>query len=210
SFGPQEVVFRFAEKGIPATPNPERLLADLEHCTVMMKGDGAVFQTERNVSGTIKAGNCLFARAGERGDVVLIRENEPRDGDSPAPVRFVAPETKRNVYYGLACWATKSRQAVTPEECQKSDLPFGDRGAVFQSNGPPPWQAPQPLDLLDQPEKAFVLKTDRPELRAPAKPTKMVGVQKGAFGSLYSESLAALPDAAPEGSASTLVVDPAA
>jgi hypothetical protein len=208
SFSPQEVVFRFAEKGVPAEPKPDRLLAELDHCSVMMKGEGAVFQAERNVWGTIKAGNCLFARAGERGDVALIRETEPRESETPAPVHFTAPENARNVYYGLACWAMPTRQATTPEDCQKFDLPFGDRAAVFQTNGPPPWAAAQPLDATDAKE-AFALKTDRPELRSAARPAQMVGVQKGALGSLYPP-LAALADAAPEGSANVVVVDPAA
>src|SRR5205807_1079260 len=81
--------------------------------------------------------------------------------------------------------------------------------AVFQTSGPGPWQAPQPLEAAD-PKEAFALKTDRPELRTVSKPTKMVGVQKGAFGTLYPETLAALSDSPAEGPANTFVVDPAA
>jgi hypothetical protein len=205
SFGPHESVFVFGEKGVPATPSPaDRLLAELERCTVMTKGESTVFHAGRSVSGTIRAGDCLFGRADDHGEVVLVREEETRDRDSGA-LRFVAPDTARNVYYGVTCWSTPTRQAAMPADCKKQKLAFLDPAAEFEPGGAPPWQKPQPLDVAD-PKEAFALRTDRPELRTRSDAARMVGVDAGAFGDPYGK-LASLAEVTPE-AANVVVVDP--
>lgn len=207
AFGPHAVVFLFSETAVPATLDPQRHLADLEHCTILLRDGAAVFHVERNVAGTIRAGNCLFARGGEFGEAVLIREASTRDESSP--LTFMAPEGMRNVYHNLLLWATgKARQAQTPAECRSLGREFRDAAAIVLPPNQPPWQNPLPLLMLDRPEQALALRLQMPELRTLARPEVMIGVHEATFGPLYERPLPVLNSASTTTAGRELLVDP--
>lgn len=207
AFGPHAVVFLFSETAVPATLDPQKRLADLQHCTVLLRDGGTVFHVERNVAGTIRAGNSLFARGGEFGEAVLIREASNRE--DPTPLVFVAPDDMRNVYHNLVLWATsKGRQAQSLAECRSLNREFRDVRAVLLPSNQAPWQNPLPLLMLDRPDQALQLRTQMPELRTLAQQDVMVGVHEATFGPLYNRPLPALPQTVAVSPSRDLIVDP--
>ncbi len=199
AFGPHDAIFLFHEKGLPATANPDRLLAELNHCTVRMR-DGDIFRLDSSVSGTIRAGNCLFARDPAGSSVVLVHQ---QDAYQKVIFDVLADSNRaRNVYQGLVYWANPSVQVDRPPQ-------FKDRDGIELAADRPPWKNPQPLRMLDaSPRDAFTLQTDRSELRSPARGNAMIGVQHCAWGSLYPESLPALQDEAPQIAVNVRIVEP--
>lgn len=207
AFGPHAVVFLFSETAVPATWDAQRRLADLEHCTALLRDGGAVFHVERNVAGTIRAGHCVFARGGEFGESVLIREASNRDDQ--VPLSFTVPEGTRNVYHNLVLWTTNTgRQALTLADCRSLGRDFRDTQGVFLPSNQPPWHNPLPLLMLDRPDQALQLRVQLPELRALGRPDIIVGVHEATFGPLYERPLPPLPPTTVASPTRELIVDP--
>jgi len=199
AFGPHDTIFLFHEKGVPATANPERPLAELSHCTVRMR-DGDIFHLDSSVSGTIRAGNCLFARDPSGASVVLVRQ---QDADQKVIFDVLADSGRtRNVYQGLVYWANPSAQADRPPQ-------FKDHDGIELPADRPPWKNPQPLRMLDaNPRDAFALRTNRPDLRTLVRANAMIGVQHCSWGNLYPASLPLLQDETTEIAANVRIVEP--
>jgi hypothetical protein len=205
AFGPHDVLFHWQESTVPAVPNPDRLLANLEHCTALMR-DGAIFQLDSNVAGTIRAGNCVFAGGTERsepGDVMLVQQLGTR-----GKVVLAGPESGdwRNVYHHLTFWSDAAGKAQRVADCQRMQFPFRDSKAVEPAFSP--WQHAQPLTLL--PDKlAFALQTGFASLRALPKHDELVGVQHCTWdGDIYPQPLPVVQEETPAAIANRRVVDP--
>src|SRR5262245_13769685 len=135
AFGPHEVLFLFQERAVTAASAAERVLARLDQCSVMMIA-GTIFDAEGTVSGTIRAGNCVFARGSESGDVTLVRQSDTKRQQ----LVFTGPGSGvrgRNAYHGLVYWAvdaleSRSRSA---EDCRRAGLAFLDPDAVHLPRG---------------------------------------------------------------------------
>ncbi len=196
AFGPHDVLFRFHERGVLAAASADRNLAALDHCSAIMDA-GTIFNAESNVSGTIRAGNCLFARGSESGNVVLVRQS-----DSRQQIRLAAGQHARNGYYGLVYWAIDSDRVEkkSKEECQGLLL---DADAVYLAKSP--LQNPSPLKSLDKPRSTFTLQP-RSDLRV-LSGKGLIGVRNCSFGNLYDPNLVIL-DAPPETVTKDLVIDP--
>jgi serine/threonine protein kinase len=206
AFGPHDVLFLFHQKTTSASA--ERVLANLDHCSIMMNA-GTIFDAaESSVSGTIRAGNCVFARGLDAGEVALVRQS-----DSPQQKIVVAGPgggvRGRNVYQGLVYWIVEPARskAMSPEDCRRNNLAFRDPDAVDLPRGQSPWRNPQPLHMLDNPREAFALQLTRPFLRTLPGGGQMIGVQSCTWGDLYPASLPVAQDEAPEGPANVRIVD---
>jgi serine/threonine protein kinase len=199
AFGPYDTLFMFREKAVPATASPERLLAELNHCTALLH-DGTVFLADSNVSGTIRAGNCVFARDAGSGSVVLVRQQDP---DQKVIFDALADGSRsRNVYQGIAYWASPTILSDRPPQ-------FKDRDAIELPRDRSPWKNSQPLRLLEtNPREVFVLQTNRAELRMRGRPDAMIGVQQCAFGGLYPDSLPPVQEQTAEIANNVRIVDP--
>src|SRR5262249_17504389 len=117
AFGPHETLFLWRENAVPATPNPDRLLAELTHCSVMMR-NGSIFLTEGQVAGTIRAAQCLFASGNERGDageVVLVQQSGA--GGKVAFSGVDGGEGLRNVYHHVTLWVDTAQKALRAADC---------------------------------------------------------------------------------------------
>jgi serine/threonine protein kinase len=207
AFGPHEILFRWRENAVQAAPNPERLLAELTHCSVMMR-NGSIFQPEGAVAGTIRASQCLFASGNERGDpgeVVLVQQSGPN-----GKVIFAGPEGKdswRNVFHHVTLWADATQKAPKLADCQHLQFPFRDAHAVELAFSP--WQHAQPLSLLpEQPELAFGLQTGFPSLRAAPKNDRLVGVERCTWGESYATQLPVIQEDSAVTTVNRRVVDP--
>lgn len=205
AFGPHDVLFLFHERAVPASAAGERSLAELTHCSVLMNS-GTIFDAQSNVSGTIRAGNCLFARGSDSGEVLLVRQNDSRQQivvNGPA-----GGQRGRNAYYGLVYWAvdSKSIRAFSPDECRQYKLAFQDSDAVDLPRGRSPFQNSQPLQVLENPRFAFALQTARRDLRTIAG-NELIGVRSCSFGELYLEPLPIAQDEPAEGTANERIVD---
>ncbi|HEV3144626.1 MAG TPA: hypothetical protein VGZ47_12125, partial [Gemmataceae bacterium] len=208
AFGPHEILFHWKENAVPATPNPDRLLADLSHCSVMMH-NGSIFQPDGAVAGTIRAAQCLFANGNERGEageVVLVQQSEPR-----GKVIFAGSEASdgwRNVYHHVTLWADSKQKARRLADCQHLQFPFHDAHGVELAFSP--WQHAQPLSLLpDQPQEAFALQTGFLSLRVGHKHDQLVGVPRSIWGRIYEAPLPVLQEEPATAAANRRVVDPA-
>ncbi|HLW67887.1 MAG TPA: serine/threonine-protein kinase [Gemmataceae bacterium] len=208
AFGPHDVLFRWRENVVQAAPNPDRLLATLTHCSVMMR-NGSIFQPEGAVAGTIRASQSLFASGNERGDpgeVVLVRQSVPQ-----GKVIFAGPEGKenwRNVYHHLTFWADGNQKAAKLADCQHLQFPFRDAHAVELAFSP--WQHPQPLSLVrEQPAQAFALQIGFANLRAAPKNDQLVGVERCTWGDSYDAArLPVIQEESAVATANRRVVDP--
>jgi serine/threonine protein kinase len=207
AFGPHEILFRWRETVVQANPNPDRLIADLKHCSVMMR-NGSIFQPEGAVAGTIRAAQCLFANGNDRsdpGEVVLVQQSAPQ-----GKVIFAGPDNKdgwRNVYHRVTFWADGTQKAPKLADCQHWQFPFRDAHAVELAFSP--WQHAQPLSLLpDQPGLAFALQTGFASLRSPPKNDHLVGVERCTWGDSYAGQLPVVQEEPVAASANRRVVDP--
>jgi serine/threonine protein kinase len=207
AFGPHDILFRWRENVVPAAPNPDRLLAELRHCSVMMK-NGAIFEPDGSVAGTIRAAQCLFASGGERGDageVVLVQQSGPS-----GKVIFSGPDSNdgwRNVYHHVTLWTDATQKAAKLADCQHLQLPFRDAHAVELPFSP--WQHAQPLTLLpDQPGQAFALQTGFANLRSPPKNDHLVGVERCTWGDSYAAQLPVIQEEPVAIANNRRVVDP--
>jgi serine/threonine protein kinase len=206
AFGPHDVLFLFQEK-TTAAASAERILAELNHCSVMMKA-GTIFDVERNVSGTIRAGNCVFARGSGTSEVVLVRQSDPQQ--QIAVTGPAGGARGRNAYYGLVYWMVEPAHAKanSPDECRKSNMAFRDADAADLPRDRSPWQNAQPLQMLDNPAEAFALNLTRHELRTLPQEDALIGVQSAAWGKkLYSDTLPVAQDDPPEVPANVRIVD---
>jgi serine/threonine protein kinase len=206
AFGPHEILFRWRENAVQANPNPDRLLAEMTHCSVMMR-NGSIFQPEGAVAGTIRAAQCLFANGNDRGDpgeVVLVQQSAPN-----GKVIFSGPESKdswRNVYHHVTLWDDPTQKAPKVADCQHLQFPFRDAHAVELTFSP--WQHAQPLSLLpDQPGQAFALQTGFASLRAAPKNNQLVGVERCTWGDSYAQ-LPVIQEEPAVSAANRRVVDP--
>ena len=206
AFGPHDVLFLFHERNVLPMGNPDRSLAELTHCSAIMNA-GTIFDVESNASGMIRAGNCIFARGSDTGEVVLVRQS-----DSGQKVVLAGPgggQRGRNAYYGLVYWAVDpgSIRANSPEECRRLNLPFQDPDAIDLPRGKAPFQIVQPLQSIDNPRTAFALQPARRELRTLPSGDAMIGVRSCTFGDLYPGSLPVVQDDPAEGLTNERVVD---
>src|SRR5262245_2963230 len=127
AFGPHDMLIRFRNKAVPRAADAGAL-AEFTHCTALMR-DGTAFQLERNVSGAIRAADCVFARAtDDPGETVLVRQSNPK-----GEVAFTGPTSRavwRNAYYNMTLWADSDQTATKIADCKREKLPFKDAGAV--------------------------------------------------------------------------------
>jgi serine/threonine protein kinase len=208
AFGPHDVVCRFRPAAVRTVSNPDWELADLRHCTVMIRS-GAVFQMEKGASGTLRAGNSVFGRVLDPGDSTeasLIRQRDSKDAVAFAGIESQSEAPPRNVYHGLVIWDSPGRRAVRLPEARKQ-FGFADVGAT--DVGQRPWRLAQPLQVLDDnPLDAFSLNTSMSSLRTQSRSTRMLGVQKGVWGDTYTVALKPVADEPTENQAVRRIVNP--
>lgn len=216
AFGPFAACFRFRDDAVRAAPETSPPLATLRHCTLLM-GTGAAFQFENGVSGTVRAGNCLFAQGTDasNGEAVLVRQIGRRGAVAFANTEELTP--RRNVLHGLTVWTLEpdgflsgTVRAARIIDARREKLSLLDDGLIEAAGRP--WRADRPLALLERGDAAgaFAPRVQAAELRTRAgREPGIVGVQACTWGDAYDRPLPpATEDPGPEAVANRRVVDP--
>jgi serine/threonine protein kinase len=189
AFGPHAALFHFRSGKV------EDAQLRLQHCSALLGQQSAVFVLSEDASARLSVNHCLFSnplygQTETDGETTLVRQL----GDGPP--RFRIDSESRNVYHGFsAFWTQSGRTQVRlfEEFQQRPGTGRNDRSVSLLSANP--WQFPKPLTLLAQPEKAFQARQDLPELRRLDHPkTRMVGVERCVWGSVYPATLRPLKE----------------